>query len=201
MLLKASSFMVFIKHNKSDKVYNKRKGMIKLRCKTVDTMLLRDMVPFQGTLKKRTPADRIAMFESLTTDGLLTPFMIWKSDVNYILDGHGRRESLLDAAIKDATILEQQFPVMFIEAETEAEARKAVIQICSTYGKITSSGLRDFTAPIADYKAPLIKRSVSLVKRSKVAEADTVIVRLKVKKSIVAELLGVMKKTPGVELY
>lgn len=175
--------------------------MIKVKCKTEDTCLLRDMVPFQGNLKKRNARNRSEMRESLRNDGLLAPFMLWRNDdKNYILDGHGRRESLIEEALIDTTILEQQFPCIFITAATEEEARKAVVQICSTYGRITSSGVRDFTATIVGYKAPIVKYIKTTAPIAKI-EATKVIIRIRIDKDKAAQLLAILKDVDGLELY
>lgn len=149
--------------------------MIKVNCETKDKLKLVDMIPFQGNLKKRTEQDIEELTNSLVTEGLIMPFAIWKhDDKNYLLDGHGRRQALLALAgdARYPEVFETEWPVIFIEAETEDDARKALLQITSQYGKITKAGVKQFTVSIPDYKAPSIKKFVA--KPVKVKNANDV---------------------------
>lgn len=136
--------------------------MIKINCEAKDTIKLTDMIPFQGNLKKRTNSDIKELTESLVNEGLMMPFAIWKHDnKNYLLDGHGRKEALIMLAMFDTEILAADWPCVFIQAETENDARKALLQITSSYGKITKQGVKQFCVSIPDYKAPAIAKFVA----------------------------------------
>lgn len=176
--------------------------MIEIKCKAPDTIRLADLVQFQGGLKKRTAKDIEALKFSLETEGLLMPFAVWKHDDKaLLLDGHGRYQALSAIALNDVSIIEQDFPVLIIDVATEDEARKALLQISSTYGKITTKGLQVFTAPIVGYKCPAtIKLDRSPVQRVTSTESD-VIIRLKVRREKAEELLAILKKVDGVTLY
>lgn len=175
--------------------------MIPIKCETKEQCKIRNMTPFQGGLKVRSPKNRLEMRESLKSDGLLTPFMLWRHDnTQWILDGHGRREALIEEALTDVTILEQEFPCIFIEASTEEEARKAVVQICSTYGRISKNGVRDFTATITGYKAPLIRVKTTPVAHA-VKKEEYVIIKLKVRKDKADALKDILKEVEGVSCY
>lgn len=160
------------------------------------------MTPFQGKLKKRSPKDIQDLATSLKEDGLIMPFALWKHDDKlYILDGHGRREALLWLAVnEDATVMEQQFPYLLIEADTEEDARKSLLQISSTYGKVSKAGLVTFMAPIQGYKAPIVKTQPHKVHNTGKPVADKVIIKLKVDKAKADELLKLLNNTSGVEV-
>lgn len=130
--------------------------MVKIKCDGIkDTLLLKDLVPFQGTLKKRTEEDVQALIESIEQEGLLMPFVVWRKDKqDFLLDGHGRLQALSKMQDTDR----QKFPVIFIDAATEDEARKSLLQITSSYGKITKKGAIQFTATIKGYKAPSVNK-------------------------------------------
>ena len=130
-------------------------SMVEVKCKTEDFLLLDRMEPFQGKLKHRSEEDIERLASSIREEGLLMPFAVWKGK---ILDGHGRRLALLYLAKSDITIMEQEFPVVYIDAETEEEARKALLQITSSYGKVTGKGVREFTKAIPEYKAPVLDK-------------------------------------------
>jgi hypothetical protein len=137
---------------------------IKVKCQCDEHVLLEDITPFQGNLKTRTPEQRAELMESIKTEGLLMPFAIWRHDgKQHILDGHARYEALVDLLATMPDILQQQLPCIFINAETEEEARKALLQITSSYGKITKAGYKNFTASIQGYVAPSIKRFIPKV--------------------------------------
>jgi hypothetical protein len=176
--------------------------MITCKCETKDTALLATMQPFQGELKKRTDKDIEAMKASILSEGLLMPLALWhREDGNYILDGHGRYAALIKAALSDVSILEQPLPVVMIEAADEDTAKKALLQITSSYGKVTSKGLATFTASIPNYKAPIIS-SVKVSKPTAKAEAtEYKIVRLKVPTSKYSELIKIFKDIKWVEVY
>lgn len=175
--------------------------MVTVKCKTEQSVLLKDIKPFQGELKKRSPKDIEALADSLSNDGLLMPFALWQTPegTQYILDGHGRLQALMHLAVKgDATILEQQFPIVVIEASTEDEARKALLQITSTYGKFNNAGIRAFSSSISNYSAPLLKRTERKPYTPKVPEINRVMVRLSVDKAKLSQIISVLKQVDGV---
>lgn len=130
--------------------------MVTVKCDGIkDSILLQDLVPFQGDLKKRTDDDVAALQQSIESEGLLMPFVVWRKDKqNFLLDGHGRLQALSKMQGTD----KQKFPVLFVEADTEAEARKALLQITSSYGKVTKKGAVQFTVSIPGYKAPAVNK-------------------------------------------
>lgn len=130
--------------------------MIEVKCDGIkDTLLLKDLIPFQGDLKKRTDEDVAELAGSLILEGLLMPFVVWRKDKqNFLLDGHGRLQALQTIPETD----KQKFPVIFVDAATEEEARKSLLQITSSYGKITKKGAVQFTASIKGYKAPAVNK-------------------------------------------
>lgn len=60
----------------------------------------------------------------------------------------------------DHEIASQTFPVVYVDAETEEEARKALLQITSSYGKVTGWGVKEFTKTIPSYRAPVLDKFV-----------------------------------------
>jgi hypothetical protein len=177
--------------------------MLELKCETIDTAPITAMTPFQGDLKKRSQADIDMLAESLMTEGLLMPFALWRAPDNrlMLLDGHGRYEAIIRIALKDSTVLTQDFPVTLIKAETEEAARKALLQIVSTYGRITKKGVLQFTQTIPSYKAPVIR--VLEAKPVKVAsvQSDYVVLRVRVPSSKVEQLTTLLKQVSGLEVY
>jgi hypothetical protein len=175
--------------------------MIKIKCESAQTTTLSAMIPFQGELKKRSEKDIAELKESLLNEGLLMPFALWATgDKHYILDGHGRRQALLSLALTDDTISTQQFPCIFIEASDENTARKALLQIISSYGKVSKAGLVQFTAPIVGYKAPIIKRVTEPPTIKTTIKDDRVIVKIKVPMENAAQLTALLAQVDWVEI-
>jgi hypothetical protein len=177
--------------------------MLQVKCKTDSELSLIEMLPFQGELKQRSNQDIEDLKESLLTEGLLMPFAIWKNDqFHYILDGHGRYEAIVKIALQDPSVLAQAFPVVLINAETEQEARKALLQIVSTYGKITKKGVITFSHCLQNYKAPVIRTSTPKIRTPRVLSADDkIVVRIKVTRDKVDQLTSLLKQVSGIEVF
>lgn len=133
--------------------------MIAIRCSTPTTLKLSELQTFQGGLKKRTTKDIEALSSSIKTDGLIMPLAVWKTENgNLLLDGHGRLAALTELALEDSSIVELDIPVVYVQATTEAEAKKALLQITSSYGRIAKDGAIKFCSSIPEYRAPCINR-------------------------------------------
>lgn len=176
---------------------------MEIKCTTKDTIKLTECVPFQGNLKKRTPQDIAELKESLLREGLLMPFAVWDhDDKKYLLDGHGRKEALVQLAVEDANLLNVDWPCIYIKADTEDDARKALLQITSSYGKITKTGVKQFTVSIPDYKAPSIAKFVAkpVIKKTEAVDPvqrpnqDKVILKVSVTKDKVSEVKKILEQ-------
>ena len=154
---------------------------MRIRCELKDTLTLDKLTEFQGALKKRTRKDISKLKESLLNEGLLMPFVVWRfGDSNKLLDGHGRlavlRELVEEKQLSSDTLL----PVLYVDAENEDEAKKALLQISSQYGRIVRDGVAAFTATIPTYSAPSIDRFRAPLKRRKHREAGISVIRIEV---------------------
>lgn len=176
---------------------------MEIKCTTKDTIKLTECVPFQGNLKKRTAQDIAELKDSLLREGLLMPFAVWDhDDKKYLLDGHGRKEALVQLAVEDANLLNVDWPCIYIKADTEDDARKALLQITSSYGKITKTGVKQFTVSIPDYKAPSIAKFVAkpVIKKTEAVDPvqrpnqDKVILKVSVTKAKVSEVKQILEQ-------
>lgn len=178
--------------------------MIKINCESKDTIKLTDMIPFQGSLKKRTEQDIKELSESLKTEGLMMPFAIWMyADKKYLLDGHGRKEALTKLAVEDAELLSVDWPCIYIQAETEDDARKALLQITSSYGKVTKQGYKQFCVSIPDYKAPVINKFIPKpVKQAKLEKpkSNKTVLKIRVVNERVNQVLEIFKQFNFIEV-
>lgn len=178
--------------------------MVEIKCSAENSIALSSLVPFQGTLKKREQSDISELKESLLREGLLMPFAVWKHNgKNFLLDGHGRLEALLQLAVDDLTLIESvKYPVVYVDADTEEEARKALLQITSSYGRVTKKGVAEFTAKIPNYVAPAIKKYVSVGKRVNVSlkQSGKQVIRIAVPKEKASDVKKVLESIDYIEV-
>lgn len=172
-------------------------------CQTDDTLLLNELTPFQGDLKKRTQHNVKTLAASILNEGLLMPFAVWQhNNVNSLLDGHGRLLALNELTKSDESIAEQQFPVIFIQAETEEQARKSLLQITSSYGKITKQGVVSFCAKIPEYHAPAVNRFLhkKTVQRKLSKHDNKQVIRIAVPADKAQAVLDLFKQVSYIEV-
>ena len=175
--------------------------MLKINCKTTDTVRLQSLVPFQGELKKRKKEDIDGLIKSLSEEGMMMPFAVWKHDDKcYLLDGHGRMEALLKLMMTDTDIITQELPCIYIDAPDEDTARKSLLQITSTYGRLSKKGILDFTATIPDYIAPVVLNAKPKLHKKRAVQNTEGYVQFTVKapKDIEGKIKEVLKTMPGV---
>ena len=177
--------------------------MINVMCQTPDVIRLTELTPFQGDLKKRTSRDVRSLASSLSSEGLLMPFAVWQHDgVNSLLDGHGRLLALTELSKGDPSIMEQDFPVIYIDAETEEQAKKSLLQITSAYGKVTREGARSFCASIPEYHAPAINKFVYRKPRERKLpeQRNEQIIRISVASDKVAAVLELFRSCDYIKI-
>ena len=177
--------------------------MVKINCTTKDSVKITEVIAFQGSLKKRTDADLNELKESLLNEGLMMPFAVWKhDDKNYLLDGHVRKEVLMRMASEEPELLGIDWPCVYVEADTEADARKALLQITSSYGKITKQGYKQFCISIPEYRAPSINKFVSKPASSvKVkTKSDKTVIKVRVSNDKVEQVLAIFKQFDFIEV-
>lgn len=173
--------------------------MLKVNCESKDTATLQQLVPFQGNLKKRKASDIEALASSLRDEGLMMPFAVWSNPDGKmcLLDGHGRLEALVQMSLKDMDILTQEFPIIKIAAETEEDAKKALLQITSSYGKVDKKGLAEFTVKIPDYVAPVILKAKPRLSKPRLKKPQGMAkLTLFVPLDKVADLKKILAETP-----
>lgn len=182
---------------------------MEIKCSVKDSVKLTEVQPFQGNLKKRTQQDIDGLKESLLREGLLMPFAVWiQGDKKYLLDGHGRKEALVQLAVDDANLLTVDWPCIYVKADTEDDARKALLQITSSYGKITKTGVKQFTVSIPDYVAPsiakFVQKPIKEIKGKLDAEdrlnIDKVILKVRIDKDKVEEVKDILKGFKFIEV-
>jgi hypothetical protein len=120
---------------------------IDVTCKGAATLPLDALEEFQGSLKKRNKKDIEKIIKSILDHGFTFPFFIWNgSGHNYVLDGHGRLSALSEMRRNGYDL--PLFPVVYIDAKDEAEAKIKLLQQNSHYGTMTQEGLIEFLGDI-----------------------------------------------------
>jgi hypothetical protein len=116
---------------------------IRIECKGADSLPLEAIEEFQGNLKKRTAKEIGQIITSIEKYGFSFPFLIWNGDGhNRCIDGHGRIQALCEMRKRGASL--PLFPVAYVEAKDEAEAKQKLLRLNSAYGLMTMESVLEF---------------------------------------------------------
>ena len=117
--------------------------MIKIKCKTEDTLQLSELTEFQGNLKARDDTDFEKIERSIKKHGFSFPFFVWKKGkINYCLDGHGRIGALQRMVASGEKL--PPLPVVYVSCKDEADAKELLLKLNSQYGHMTADSVREF---------------------------------------------------------
>ncbi len=118
---------------------------IEIKCRGADTLPIDAIEEFQGNLKRRSKADIEKIIKSIKEYGFSFPFFIWQGEGrNYCLDGHGRIQALCQLRQNGENL--PLFPVVYIEAKDEAEAKQKLLRLNSQYGQMSMDSVLEFTS-------------------------------------------------------
>lgn len=123
---------------------------IRITCEVKNKLSLDEIADFQGNLKVRTAEDVEHIISSIERFGFSFPFFIWvrPDGEKCCLDGHGRILALKQMRAEGYDI--PMLPVVEVEAEDEAEARRKLIMINTQSGNYSEVGFRDLVKDIPD---------------------------------------------------
>lgn len=117
---------------------------IRIECRGADTLPLDAIEEFQGNLKKRGKKEIEQIITSIDKYGFSFPFFIWNgTGHNLCLDGHGRIQALAELRRRGVSL--PLFPVAYIDAKDEQEARQKLLRLNSQYGIMTMETVLEFT--------------------------------------------------------
>jgi hypothetical protein len=136
---------------------------IRVTCRGAGSLPLDVIEEFQGSLKSRTKKDIEKIIKSILKWGFTFPIFVWENKGrNLTIDGHGRIKALTELRRRGYDL--PLFPVVYIEAAGEAEAKEKLLQQNSHYGKITREGLIEFLGDLEiemdDFSLPDITVSI-----------------------------------------
>jgi hypothetical protein len=116
---------------------------INIQCRGADILPLDAIVEFQGGLKKRGKKEIGLMIKSIEKFGFSFPFHVWQNGgQNHCLDGHGRIQALSEMRRQGYSL--PLFPVVYVEAADEAEAKNKLLRLNSQYGLMTVDSVLEF---------------------------------------------------------
>jgi len=116
---------------------------IRIECRGAAALPLDAIKEFQGSFKRRSRKDIDMILTSIEKYGFSFPFFIWQSgEKNYCLDGHGRIQALRELRKQGVELPE--FPVVFVDAKDDKEAKQKLLRLNSQYGQITKNGVMEF---------------------------------------------------------
>lgn len=98
-----------------------------------------ELTVLQGELKDLTQKNYLRLKKQILKNGFISPFHIWKSDKNYILDGTQRFRTIRQ--MREENILIPELPYVEISAENEKEAVLILLGLASNYGTPDATGL------------------------------------------------------------
>ena len=117
--------------------------MIRIECRGADTLPLDALEEFQGNLKRRGKKEIEQIITSIEKYGFSFPFFCWEGDGHKrILDGHGRLQALCEMRKRGESL--PLFPVAYVEAKDEAEAKQKLLRLNSAYGLMTMDSVLEF---------------------------------------------------------
>lgn len=116
---------------------------IQVKCKGADVLPIDVIFDFQGGLKKLSKANLTRLKKRIVEDGFIAPFFVWNdAGDNKLLDGHQRLAAVL--SLREEGYDLPLFPVVYIEAADEQEARRRLLSITSQYGEFVIEELDEW---------------------------------------------------------
>ena len=120
---------------------------IEIKCTTNETKNIAELTELQGNLKARNDIDFDKIKLSIIKYGFSFPFFYTCLDgKNYILDGHGRFNTLCKMQ-KDGYII-PDLPCVKVDCKDLKEAKQKLLRLNSQYGKMTKESVLEFTEDI-----------------------------------------------------
>jgi DNA modification methylase len=120
---------------------------ISIKCESNEYKNIAELTELQGNLKHREDIDYDKIKLSIIKYGFSFPFFYTQLDgKNYILDGHGRFNTLCKMQ-KDGYII-PDLPCVKVECKDLKEAKEKLLRLNSTYGKMTKESVLTFAEDI-----------------------------------------------------
>jgi len=103
-----------------------------------------ELNPFQGDLKLPNEEEIEKLQNRILRKWFRAPIFVWYQNNNYILDWHQRLKALNNLASKGHYLKDDLVPIVYIEWETEKEAREIILEQHSKYSEFNEEVLIEF---------------------------------------------------------
>lgn len=121
-----------------------QKLSVKIACQPHDPIALSELNSLQGELKDLTDENYAKLRNSILELDFSFPFFIWIDNGKiYTADGH-QRDRVLTRMKTEGVELPDKFPAFEVMAKDKVEAKKKLLALNSSFGKITEEGLYSF---------------------------------------------------------
>ena len=114
------------------------KGIIKINCKGTSEVPLKQLLDFQGDLKKLDNENYKKLRALIIKEGFLIPVFTWQ---NNILDGHQRIYTIKKMIREGYKLSQPDIPVVEIQAKDRQHAKRILLHISSNYGEMSPDSL------------------------------------------------------------
>lgn len=119
---------------------------VRITCEVKERIEIEQLEEFQGDLKELSDEAYEKLKTEILDTGFAFPVFIWRDPKpkakKKIIGGHQRVKTL--RRMKAEGIVVPPIPYVVIQAKSEHEAKRRVLQDVSQYGKVTGQGLYDF---------------------------------------------------------
>lgn len=121
--------------------------IVQIRCEGKMTCSLGNLLDFQGELKHLPEENYQMLRNEIEHKGFRFPVNVWvdPQGVNHIIDGHQRVRTLERMRDREGWEV-PELPISLTFADTEQEAKDAVLAATSQYGVMTDTGLAGFVS-------------------------------------------------------
>ena len=121
------------------------KSTIEIKCKGSETVSLAELVKIQGKLKELTPERYQALRKSIIKNGFCEPVAFWRNPKNkekQLISGNQRVYVL--KTLEEEGFQIPKIPASEVLAKNANEAKKKLLALASSFGKVTAKGLESF---------------------------------------------------------
>ena len=121
---------------------------MKIKTKGLFEVNLSDLKDFQGEIKYLSAENLQKLCLSLQKNGFCEPFIVWRKageKTFNILNGHQRKKAIEKLA-ESGEKIPDKFPAVEIRAKSFSEAKKIVLSLAGTYGRIDRDLLEGYAA-------------------------------------------------------
>ena len=120
-----------------------KRRAIEIKCRGASSIPHYQLTEYQGELKSLDRENYEKLRKMILELGFSEPICVWQHEGNnYILNGHQRLRTVTQMAEEGFSI--PPLPVVFVEADSHAQAKRKLLALASQYGKVEGQGLYEY---------------------------------------------------------